>query len=278
MSSQIQKILLSIVLSLCLTTLQPLDSSSASFSPMYVQARAEIKAPVPTVARGTAYNQLVANTGKWPAGYVLTFAWKVNGKAISGETQKYYLRQIGDCGQSITATVTGKKRGSPTLSRTSKRFVENTCEFRTLAFSAWGQLVDCGATGGNYCAPFDYDGVEQFLGVTRAKARSFSWFRVPIDEIQPEQVKSWRVVLTGSQRSYAMNLIAYGSASAGNNSIPTAQGSPITGDTLFSSKSFFVQPQDGYLYLGLSYFDIYGVGETLRIKSIQLFVEYEPSN
>lgn len=277
MGSRLQNSLIASLVAICLIVIQPIPSSSANQT-FIVQAKSAIAAPIPVITRGVAHNQLVVNPGKWPAGYALTMSWKVSRKTVSGETKKYYLRQIEDCGQPITVTVTGKKKGFPSFSRTSKSFIENTCEFHTLAFPAWGQLADCGATGGNYCAPFDYDGVEQFLGVTRAKARSFSWFRVPIDEIQPEQVKSWRVVLTGSQRSYAMNLIAYGSASAGNNSIPIAQGSPITGDTLFSSKSFFVQPQDGYLYLGLSYFDIYGVGETLRIKSIQLFVEYEPSN
>lgn len=64
---------------------------------------------------------LTAVSGAWaPEGVALSYQWKRNGKSISGATKAAYKLKSADKGKKITVTVTGKKAGHATESRTSK--------------------------------------------------------------------------------------------------------------------------------------------------------------
>lgn len=251
------------------------DHANAANSGGSLHAVNNSSAPTPVLTRGGAYNQLVANPGKWPSGYGLKYSWRVGREVLFGESKKYYLRQVEDCGKPISVTVTGTKKGSKTIVKTSKNFLESTCEFRTLAYPAWDILADCGAKGTNYCMPFTQNGKVRFLGVTKKNVSSTSWFKIPVSEVESWRVVSWRAVLTGYQQSYALVLSAIGSSAQG---VEQGSRSYLTSNLMGSTEEFRAQPEDGNLYVGLSYFDQFGVGETLILDSIQLFVEFEANN
>ncbi|KGM14318.1 hypothetical protein N869_15070 [Cellulomonas bogoriensis 69B4 = DSM 16987] len=82
--------------------------------------RAFTKAPAPKVT-GTARvgSTLKASTAAWSPAATLSYQWKRDGKAISGATRSSYKLTGADYNAKITVTVTGKRSGFTTRSRTS---------------------------------------------------------------------------------------------------------------------------------------------------------------
>ncbi|GAA2249617.1 hypothetical protein N1031_19725 [Herbiconiux moechotypicola] len=79
--------------------------------------------PTPKIS-GTAKagSTLTAQPGTWsPAPVSLTYQWSRNGKAITGATKSTYKLTTADAGTTITVTVTGKKAGYATASKTSAK-------------------------------------------------------------------------------------------------------------------------------------------------------------
>jgi hypothetical protein len=81
----------------------------------------QLAAPTPTVS-GTLLvgKRMAASTGAWgPSPVTLAYQWKHAGVAIAGATKSTYTLTTADVGKTIKLTVTGKKEGYVSVSRTS---------------------------------------------------------------------------------------------------------------------------------------------------------------
>jgi hypothetical protein len=78
-------------------------------------------APVPAITGPAKVGStLTAVPGTWgPAPVALTYQWKANGVAIAGATAATYKLGAAQAGKTITVTVTGRKTGYTTKSKTS---------------------------------------------------------------------------------------------------------------------------------------------------------------
>jgi len=65
-------------------------------------------------------SKLTAKTGTWTTGTTFSYRWYANGTAISGATKSTFTVTRSQAGKAITVTVTGKKSGYATVSKTSK--------------------------------------------------------------------------------------------------------------------------------------------------------------
>ncbi|MEV8358167.1 hypothetical protein [Microbacterium sp. NPDC076895] len=79
-------------------------------------------APIPTISGTvTVGSTLTANPGTWKPSAALSYQWKRDGKPIAGATSKTYKIPLTDAGKPITVTVTGRKSGYKTTSKTSSK-------------------------------------------------------------------------------------------------------------------------------------------------------------
>ncbi|MFC0681869.1 hypothetical protein ACFFGH_28890 [Lysobacter korlensis] len=83
--------------------------------------------PTPKLS-GTAKagSTLTATAGSWAPTPTLTYTWKRNGTAIPGATGRTYALTNSDAGKKVTVTVTARRTGFPTTSRTSAATVTIT--------------------------------------------------------------------------------------------------------------------------------------------------------
>jgi len=65
-------------------------------------------------------SKLTAKTGTWTTGTTFSYRWYANGTAITGATRSTFTVTRSQAGKAITVTVTGKKSGYATVSKTSK--------------------------------------------------------------------------------------------------------------------------------------------------------------
>ncbi|AZZ56831.1 fibronectin type III domain-containing protein [Rathayibacter iranicus] len=96
------------------------DASTSSATTSAVVA-GTLTAATPTVS-GTAKvgSTLTAKPGTWgPSPVALSYQWKANGVTVSGATAATYKPTTATVGTKITVTVTGKKTGYTTTTRTS---------------------------------------------------------------------------------------------------------------------------------------------------------------
>jgi hypothetical protein len=77
--------------------------------------------PTPTVSgRAAAGSTLTASPGPWGPGTVsLSYVWKRDGAMIAGASARTYRLTAADAGKSVTVTVTGRRTGYTTVSKTS---------------------------------------------------------------------------------------------------------------------------------------------------------------
>ncbi|WP_413355063.1 carboxypeptidase regulatory-like domain-containing protein [Microbacterium sp. 1P06AB] len=76
--------------------------------------------PAPTLSAAPAVGRSVtARTTGWTSGTTVTYQWRRNGKPIASATKSSYTPVAADRGAKLTVTVTGKKAGYATASRTS---------------------------------------------------------------------------------------------------------------------------------------------------------------
>lgn len=76
--------------------------------------------PTPTLsAAPTVGRSVTARTTGWTSGTTVTYQWRRNGKPIASATKSSYTPVAADRGAKLTVTVTGKKAGYATASRTS---------------------------------------------------------------------------------------------------------------------------------------------------------------
>ena len=86
-----------------------------------VQAGKLTSAPTPTVGGSAVVGStLSARAGTWaPSGVVLSYQWLSDGVAVRGATKSTYAVASSDVGKQLSVTVTGKKSGYGTVSKTS---------------------------------------------------------------------------------------------------------------------------------------------------------------
>ena len=65
-------------------------------------------------------SKLTAKTGTWTSGTTFSYRWYANGAAITGATKSTFTVTRSQAGTAITVTVTGKKSGYATVSKSSK--------------------------------------------------------------------------------------------------------------------------------------------------------------
>lgn len=89
-------------------------------------------APVPTVT-GTARvgSTLTAAAGSWAPSPSISYQWRANGAAIAGAQKSTYVLTVADHTKRITVTVTGKRSGWTSASRTSAATAQVTRTFAT---------------------------------------------------------------------------------------------------------------------------------------------------
>lgn len=92
------------------------------------------KAPTPTIS-GTilAGRTVSATAGTWSPSASLSYQWRVDGAVISGATARTWVVPDWAAGRSVTVSVTGKKSGYRTLTKTSAA--------RSAAWSIGDQLL-----------------------------------------------------------------------------------------------------------------------------------------
>ncbi|WEK12334.1 MAG: hypothetical protein P0Y48_07525 [Candidatus Microbacterium phytovorans] len=79
-------------------------------------------APTPTISGTVAYASTVtAKTGSWTSGTTLTYQWLANGTKITGATKATLKLGSAQKGSQISVTVTGKRSGYATVTKTSAR-------------------------------------------------------------------------------------------------------------------------------------------------------------
>jgi len=104
-------------------------------------------APTPTIS-GTVKvgSTLAATAGTWSPAATLSYQWKRNGTTISGATAKTYKVATADAGTKVTVTVTGKKTGYSTTSKTSTAKSVPTVAFTTAPTPTISGTVKVGST------------------------------------------------------------------------------------------------------------------------------------
>lgn len=85
------------------------------------------------VITGTAQQgtRLRVRTGTWAPNPQLSYQWRVNGIAVRGATKNSFMVRSSDHGKRITVTVTAKRNGYTTTSRTSAQTARVAVPFRS---------------------------------------------------------------------------------------------------------------------------------------------------
>lgn len=252
-------------------------SASATGSISYlnsVSSIAVLKKPLKTLKITDSYesNYLTASHSNPPKGQTVKYQWLRNGSAIVGETSKKYLKQVSDCGQSVRVKISLYAKGKLSGSQTSSTYKPEECVFLTPVNTSWDLLHTCGITDGS-CNKYGDTG---FYGFVRGSKFAQSWFKIPVPEIQPERVVRWRAFVQGYFQKYALSVTMIPSSE------PTWRCCDFRGTTFpdgglfpWISASATSISSDGFAYLGFSYYDKYGIYESLMINTIQLEVVYK---
>jgi hypothetical protein len=100
------------------TATQP---SKATLTTMAVKITAgTLKAPTPQITGTTTTGRTVkVSKGTWTSGTKLSYRWHANGKPIPKATKAIYKIAARYRSQTLTVTITGKKAGYTTVTRTS---------------------------------------------------------------------------------------------------------------------------------------------------------------
>ena len=109
------------------------------------------KTPTPTIS-GSAYvgKTLTASPGTWSPAATLTYQWKLDGTAISGATKSSLKLTAMYVGHSVTVSVTAKKTGYTTTTKTSAAKVVNFSDVpsSTYGYSSIVWFAQQGITAG----------------------------------------------------------------------------------------------------------------------------------
>lgn len=80
-----------------------------------------LTAPTPTISGTVAYgSKLTVKPGTWTSGTTLTYRWYANGASIAGATKSTFTLGTAQKSKTISVSVTGKKTGYATATKTSK--------------------------------------------------------------------------------------------------------------------------------------------------------------
>lgn len=98
----------------------PVTVANGHISTHEVALTRVLATPAPTLSTAPAVGRSVtARTTGWTSGTTVTYQWRRNGKPIASATKSSYTPVAADRGAKLTVTVTGKKAGYATASRTS---------------------------------------------------------------------------------------------------------------------------------------------------------------
>lgn len=88
--------------------------------------------PTPTITgQARVGSRLEVRAGTWSPNPKLSYQWRVNGSPVRGATARTFTPRSGDHGKRITATVTARRDGYTTTSRTSARTAVVAIPFRS---------------------------------------------------------------------------------------------------------------------------------------------------
>ncbi|MFT4231526.1 MAG: hypothetical protein QM606_01940 [Leucobacter sp.] len=97
-----------------------------------------LRTATPTISGSmTVGSTLTVKRGTWTSGASFSYQWRRNGVAVRGATGSSYRLGAGDVGGTLTVTVTGKKPGYATESRTSRATGAVRYPARTAPVSEW---------------------------------------------------------------------------------------------------------------------------------------------
>jgi hypothetical protein len=269
-----KKLFLAAMTAVAITTIY--TSSSAIASPISIQhssSLTKIESLKIVNADGQFSNVLIARHKPVKKGLKLEYRWLMDGKPIWTEDTSEYEKQPNDCGHRIQVKVTLKSSKKILDTKTSASYDPAVCTFATKVQDAGYALYSCGIDFPNgQCNSWQE---KSFFGYVRGSASATSWFWVQIKGIEPGQVIGWRVRATGSFRGYALNnaMITRSKPEwtcCDFNGVKFLNGK----EAAWVSETWPEISEDGNAYIGFSYFDKYGISETLVVDTIQVELEY----
>lgn len=261
----------------CLVTFSlqgPAFASEASTATFSLSSRSISTKPLKVLKIVDSYesNYLAASHSAPKKGQTAKYQWLRNGSPIPGETGKKYLKLVSDCGQSVKVKVSLFVKGKFSGSQTSPAYQPEECVFLTPVNTAWNLMHTCGITDGS-CNKYGEAG---FLGFVRGSNFAQTWFKIPVPEIDPARILRWRAFVQGYFQKYALSVTMIPSSEP-NWRCCDFRGTtfPEGGLSTWISASATSISSDGSAYLGFSYYDKYGIYDSLMINTIQLELVYE---
>jgi len=245
---------------------------------------------VEIVANLKSNNLIAVAQGTGHEGEV-SYQWFLNGSEIPGETSDIYLKKISDCGNNLQVRAENQSSDG-TLSATSAYYNPEICEYTTGDLMAWPLLHTCNAIDGlSFCdeggAGLNRPGA--FQGTAYFGSRAQSWFRVPIEGLDPSKVRSWsaelKQVYLREGGSHSLDFGGQRYSFFAKNKIDDYKWSdgvfiynPSPGETMASLVSEEVDAEgfDGAAYLGLEYDAVFlRTTASVSIETIRVHVKFQ---
>ncbi len=248
------------------------SASPPGSSPLLVLA-------TPKITQAFSANRLTASVGKINKKARVSYQWIRDGVPIPGETARTYDWKVPDCPQAVQVRVVISELGKRKVSKLSKPYSPEACFFSTGDLPAWGVLHDCGVRTRSTlpaCTEWTFSAPGGFNGFVFRDEKALSWFRVPINGIDPSRVISWRAQAKGLVSSWALSLIMISKNEPswaccdwkGTKFPPLGSLKSQTSDDVLG-----LSP-DGGAYIGFNYYDKFSLSESLVVQTIEVSVKY----
>lgn len=156
-----------------------------------------------TIGAGHVGAQLVAHPGSWlPATGTFSYQWKLNGKSVHGATASTFTLGASAANKKVSLTVTDKKSGYVTASRTSNAFTVDEGAFISVPIPTISGTLAAGhkltvepGTWNPTATSYSYQWVVGGLNVTNANKSTFT-------PTTAEKGKTIWVVVVGHRDGY----------------------------------------------------------------------------
>lgn len=220
-----------------------------------------------------AVNTLLATHSKIPKQYKAKYSWTVNGKLVPGENLNFYDRKISDCGSPIRAVLNIYSGSKKVLTKTSAPFNPKVCEWSTSFQPAKNALYSC-----NEIPVYVVCRIEggSIFGLVSGGEIATIWFKVGLEGVPPERLTTWKARVNGLFYGVGLNALIISRDSPSWTCCDFRNTTHTDDNGAYSwSAEFDKASSDGFVYVGIQYFDYFGLVETIRIGGLSLEIEYK---